>query len=276
MAAAALLGPAAALAAARAAGTPGVPAALGAQLYTVRDLFPGDVVGVLEALHRAGYRELEFAGLAGRTPAAMRALVDEIGFTAPSAHLPLAAIRADLGAQIAVCQTMGHRWLVVPWLAPELRPTNVDGYLRLADEINGYAARTDREGVRMAYHNHDFEFDTFGGDRPAYDALAERLDPALVDLQLDLYWAIKAGYDPVAYFERYPGRFPLWHVRDGRGAGNARVMADVGAGDTDWARIFAASETAGLRHAAVEHDTTPDPLATLRASHDFLAALRRA
>ena len=268
IAATALFGPAAA---ARTARTGGVPEALGIQLYTLRDVFPRDVVGVLEGLHRMGYRELEFAGYADRTPAVLRALLDTLGLTAPAAHVPLEAVRSDLGGQLDACHAMGHRYLVVPWLPAELRP-DLDGYRRLADEMNGIGRQTDAAGVRLAYHNHDFEFETFGGDRPAYDTFVEALDPAVVDLELDLYWITKAGYDPLVYFERYPGRFPLWHVKDARGTDKA--MADVGAGDIDWARLFAASETAGLRHAFVEHDSPADSLASARASIDFLTALR--
>jgi sugar phosphate isomerase/epimerase len=270
LAATALLGPSAAraLAAARAAG---VPDRLGVQLYTVRDVFPDDVVGVLEAIRRMGYEELEFAGYAGREPVAMRAVIDAVGLTAPSTHVPLDALRGDLDRLIETCRTMGHRYLTLPWIAPEMR-TSVDDYLRLADELNGIGERTDAGGVRLVYHNHDFEFETFGGERPAYDAFVERLDARLVELELDLYWITLAGHDPVAYFERYPGRFPLWHVKDG--SGPELTMSDVGAGRMDWARIFGASETAGLRHAVVEHDEPADSLASVRASIDYLTALR--
>ena len=274
LAAGAVLGPGAAraLAAARAAD---VPAALGIQLYTVRDLFPNDVVGTLEMLARYGYGEVETAGYQDRDPADLRAVMDDVGIAAPSAHVGIDALRSDLDAALEDAQTMGHRYVTVPWLAPDQRPDR-DGYLALADEINAMGERARAAGVTMAYHNHDFEFDTFGTDRPAYFDFVERLEPDLVALELDLFWAVVAGYDPVDLFERYPGRFPMWHVKDGTGLSADPVQTAVGDGQIDWPRIFAASGTAGLEHAFIEADFPPDDdsLAFAEASIDYVDSLR--
>lgn len=272
LAAGALLGPTAsrALAAARAAD---VPAELGIQLYTLRDIFPGDINGVLEMLSRYGYGEVETAGYADRTPATFRGALDAAGIVSPSAHVGIDVLRTDLDGVIDAAQVVGHESIVVPWLAPEQRPDR-DGYLALADEINAMGERTQEAGIKMGYHNHDFEFDTFGTDRPAYFDFVERLDPNLVDLELDLYWAVVAGYDPVELFERYPGRFPMWHVKDGAGPDMTQTV--IGQGTLDFPRIFAASETAGLKHAYMEADTPPndDSLAFAEASIDYVESLR--
>ena len=277
-----VLGPTA-LRVAEAARRAGVPDALGIQLYTLRDVLPGDVNGVLEMLTRYGYAEVETAGYADRPPEAFAGVLDAMGLRAPSAHALLAEIVADapsmagsdlpdLDTALALCETVGHDYLVVPWLPPDGRPDR-DGYLALADQLNALGERARAAGVQLGYHNHDFEFETFGTDRPAYFDFAERLDPDLVVLELDLYWAVRAGYDPVEIFERYPGRFPLWHVKDG--AGPEMDQTVVGEGRVDFDRIFAASETAGLRHAFVEADNPPDgSLAFAEASIDFLDALR--
>jgi len=267
-----VLGPGAsrALAAARAAA---VPAEIGIQLYSVRDLFPGDVNGVLDMLARYGYTQVETAGYAERPPSSFRAALDTFGISAPSAHIGLDLLRSDLGAALESAQAVGHRYVVVPWLAPDQRPDR-DGYLALADEINRMGERAQRAGLKMAYHNHDFEFETFGTDRPAYFDLVERLDPDLVAMELDLYWATVAGYDPVELFERYPGRFKMWHVKDGAGADMTQSV--VGQGTMDWPRLFAASETAGLEYAFIEADTPPngDSLAFAEGSIDYLKSLR--
>lgn len=249
----------------------GVPDAIGIQLYSLRDIFPGDVLGTLEMLKRYGYGDVEFAGLHGRTPDVMRGALDTLGLRASSTHVGLGDILADEDATFEMCQTMGHDYLVVPWLAPEDRPDR-DGYLVLADQLNALGERSKAAGVQLGYHNHDFEFDTFGGDTPAYDDFVQRLDPELVVMELDLYWTVKAGYDPVTYFERYPGRFPLWHVKDG--AGSDLAQTDVGAGQIDFARLFAASSTAGLKHAFIEHDQPEDSLAFARASLAHVESLR--
>ncbi|MEO0558312.1 MAG: sugar phosphate isomerase/epimerase [Bacteroidota bacterium] len=254
-----------------AAHSAGVPDALGIQLYSLRDIFPGDVIGTLDMLKRFGYDEVEFAGLHERTPAVMRGAIDTLGLASPAAHMGLAAILADEDAAFAMCETMGHEYLVVPWLAPEDRPDR-DGYLELADRLNALGERSKAAGVQLGYHNHDFEFDTFGGDTPAYDDFVGRLDPDLVVMELDLYWIAKAGYDPLTYFERFPGRFPLWHVKDGAGADWGQT--DVGDGQIDFARLFAASSTAGLKHAFMEHDNPEDSLAFARASLEYVESLR--
>ena len=272
LAASALLGPTVARAT-KAARAAGVPDALGIQLYTLRDIFPGDVNGVLEMLSRYGYAEVETAGYADRAPAVFRGALDAHGLRSPSAHVGLDLCRSDLDGVLEAAQTVGHRYVVVPWLPPEQRPDR-DGYLALADEINAMGERSREAGITMAYHNHDFEFDTFDTDRPAYFDFVERLDPDLVALELDLYWVSVAGYDPVDVFERYPGRFPMWHVKDG--AGPEMTQTVVGEGTLDWPRIFAAAETAGLQHAIIEADFPPndDSLAFAEASIDYVESLQ--
>ncbi len=279
----ALLGPGAAraLAAARAAD---VPAEIGIQLYTLRDVLPGDVNGVLEMLKRVGIGEVETAGYADRDPMAFRAVLDALGLATPSAHQLVAEVvatsasMADAGlpgfdAALDTIAAVGHEYFVIPWLPPDARPDR-DGYLRLADQLNGLGERARAAGIQLGYHNHDFEFDTFGTDRPAYFDFVDRLDPDLVVLELDLYWVAVAGHDPVDVFERFPGRFPLWHVKDGAGDDMAQTV--VGRGTLDWPRIFAASETAGLRHAFLEADTPPDgdSLGFARDSTAYVESLR--
>jgi sugar phosphate isomerase/epimerase len=247
-----------------------VPRRLGVQLYTLRGVLAEDFVGVLEAVRGIGYEEVEFAGHHGRDPHAIRAVLDDLGLAAPAAHIGLDALRDDLDGQAEAAHTLGHRYLVVPWLDAEER-ASLDGYRRIAEELNGIGARLQEAGVRLAYHNHDFEFETFGGDRSGYDVLLEQTDPALVAMEMDLYWTVNGGRDPVAYFARHPDRFPLLHLKDRTAAGE---MVDVGAGAIDFARVFEHAEQAGLRHAFVEHDEPGDALGSVRASYGYLVRLR--
>lgn len=247
-----------------------VPQRLGVQLYTVRDLFAEDFVGVLETIRRMGYEEVEFAGYHGRDPRAVRTVLDDVGLAAPAAHVGLDALRDDLDAQLEAAHIVGHRYLVVPWL-DEAERLSLDGYRRIADSLNTVGARLQEAGVQLAYHNHDFEFETFGGDQSGYDVLLEETDPALVAMELDVFWTVNGGYDPVGFFEQYPGRFPLLHLKDRMEGGE---MVEVGAGAIDFARVFAHAEEAGVRHAFVEHDAPDDALESIRASHDYLVRLR--
>jgi sugar phosphate isomerase/epimerase len=243
---------------------------VGVQLYTVRALMQRDLDGTLAALAAAGVREVEFAGYFDRTPAALRQRLDTLGLTAPAAHVPLPATAAGWEPVLDAAAALGHRWCVVPWVGNDVR-ASLDGWRRLADALNDAGRRAAERGLRVAYHNHDFEFAVQDG-RVAFDVLADALDPALVDLELDLYWAVKAGRDPAAIFAARPGRFPLWHLKDA-GPAPERAMRDVGAGTIDFAALFARAAEAGLRHAFIEHDNPPEPMASVRASVAALARL---
>ena len=151
---------------------------------------PDDVNGVLETLARVGIGEVETAGYADRDPADFAAVLDTLGLTTPSAHQLVSEVVAssesmanaglpDFETALETIATVGHDYFVIPWLPPDARPDR-DGYLRLADLLNGFGERAKAAGVQLAYHNHDFEFDTFGTDRPAYFDFVERLDPELL------------------------------------------------------------------------------------------------
>lgn len=239
----------------------------GLQLYTVRSILARDFQGTLERVAEIGYSEVEFAGYFDRSPAEVRAALQATGLSAPAAHVPIEALRQNWAQTLDVAATVGHRYLVVPWIPAEDR--TLSGYQAVADLFNR-AGRAAREaGVHFAYHNHDFEFATVGG-RVAYDVLLAETDPAVVEFEMDLFWVTKGGADPLAYFERFPGRFPLVHVKDMDAAGQ---MVDVGQGAIDFKRIFAARQQAGIRHYFVEHDNPPSPLESIRHSYQYLKTL---
>jgi sugar phosphate isomerase/epimerase len=253
--------------------TGGAPRAsrIGVQLYTVRDRMKADVPGTLAALAAVGYRELEFAGYYQyqKDPAALRALLDRHQLTAPSTHVSIDALRSDLAGVLATAEALGHRYVVCPAIEPG---KSVDDFRRTAGELGRIGAACRERGIRFAYHNHDFEFKPVGGTS-FYDVLLEQSDPELVALEMDLFWTVKAGKDPLAYFEKHRGRFPLWHVKDMRDVRGAQQMVAVGEGDIDFGRIFAQAGTAGLEHFFVEHDNPPDPLASVRTGFGHLARL---
>lgn len=242
---------------------------IGVQLYTVRSLMEEDFPSTLLAVADAGYQEVEFAGYFGLPPEEVRALLERTGLAAPAAHVPLTALESDLEGTIAAARTVGHRYLVCPWLAPEDR-VSIARYRELAELWNEVGRACREAGLRFGYHNHDFEFAPIDGRLP-FDVLLEETDPELVDFELDLFWITKGGQDPLDYFARYPGRFKLCHVKDMDAGGE---MVDVGAGEIDFAAIFARAEQAGLEHYFVEHDQPPDPLASIAASYEHLRALR--
>lgn len=243
----------------------------GVQLFTVRALMQQDVEKTLAAVAATGFREVETAGLSGLTPEEFRGALDRSGLVSPAAHLPIEALRHDLDASVAAAVILGQEWIVVPTLAEPER--TAEGYRRVADELNRFGALASERGVRVGYHNHDFEFKAVEGGVRGYDILLAETDPGLVDIELDLFWAVKAGQDPVALFERDPGRFSLCHVKDMADRAGAETQAPVGQGEIDFARIFGHADRAGLRHYFVEQDDPTDPLMSIRASYTHLQRL---
>ena len=241
---------------------------VGIQLYTVRDQMAIDVPGTLQSLAEIGYREVEFAGYFDHTPAEIRTLLDDIGLLSPSAHTLLQPMRDTPEELIESTLAAGHDYVVLGWLHPEER-TSLDDYRKHADLINRFADQCQAAGLKFAYHNHDFEFESMDGIRPM-DLLLAESDPQLVQMELDFYWINKAGADPFAYFAKHPGRFPLCHVKDMAEDGS---MADVGSGTIDFSALFAASELAGIQHYYVERDDAADPLASAANSFSVVSRL---
>jgi sugar phosphate isomerase/epimerase len=244
---------------------------IGMQLYTVRRELEKDFEGTLAKVAALGYREVEFAGYFGHKPEEVKTILKRLKLDAPAAHVQLSELRGDLRAPLAAAHVIGHKYLLLAWMAPEERRT-LDQYRRLADLCNEAGARLKREGLQFAYHNHDFEFAPLEGQIP-YDLLLERTDPSAVKLEMDLYWTVKGGAKPVEYFERYPGRFHLLHVKD-MDSTPRRFFADVGRGVIDFKSIFARSSKAGVRHYFVENDEpVGSPFESLRVSFDYLRQL---
>ena len=244
---------------------------VGLQLYTVRDLMKADLPGTLRRVAQIGYKEVEFAGYFGRSPAQIRALLKQNGLTSPSSHIGLDILEKDSVKAFADAKAIGHQWATVPWI-PEERRKTADDWNRIIDLLNKLGPQAKAAGLRLAYHNHDFEIRPVNGVRPL-DMMLDRTDPSLVDFEMDLYWVVFGGGDPIDFFNRHPKRFPLVHVKDSAGPPDNK-MVDVGKGTIDFPRIFAQSDKAGIKHYFVEHDQPADPIATIRNSYQYLHALR--
>ncbi len=241
---------------------------LGVQLYTLRREMAKGVDATLARVAEIGYSEVEFAGYFGRSPAEIRSGLAAAGLSSPAAHVDINAVIADWPNTLDLATTIGHQYLVVAFVPNEMRVT-LDHWRALADIFNRAADEARRAGIQFAYHNHDFEFAPIDGQIP-FDLLCEQTDLALVQIELDLFWIIHGGGDPMAFFERWPGRVPMVHVKDRTEEG---VMTEVGAGDIDWPTIFGARALAGMRHYFVEHDQPAEGFASVAASYDFLSRL---
>jgi sugar phosphate isomerase/epimerase len=245
---------------------------IGIELFTVRRELAQDPEGTLAQVAAIGYREVEFAGYPPGAPQALRATLDKLGLTAPAAHLSLQAFQGDWEKTVEQAAILGHRYLVIAWIAPEER-RDLDAWKRLAAAFDQVGERCRRSGIQFAYHNHDYEFTAIGGKLP-YDFLLAETDPKLVAMEMDLYWITKGGQDPLPYFAKWPGRFPLVHIKD-MDATPRRFFADVGKGTIDFKRIFRKAGQAGIRHYFYEQDETPgSPFDSAKASYQYLRSLQ--
>lgn len=242
----------------------------GLQLYTVRNQMAKDLPGTLAQVAAAGYKEVEFAGYFNRSPKEIKELIDKNGLSAPSTHVALSEIEKSLDKTIEAAKIIGHRYIVCPFLMPNERKT-IDDYKKHAATFNRAAEQCQKSGLKFAYHNHDFEFIKLDGQTP-YDVLLAATDPKLVKMEMDLYWTVKAGQDPLAYFAKHPGRFELVHVKDLADTPQ-KGFAEVGRGTIDFKKIFAHSKQAGIKHYFVEQDQSAAPLESIKISADYLKKL---
>lgn len=254
--------------------------AVGLQLYSLRGELPKDVKGILEKVAAAGFKEVETYGFSikdqfwGLTPIELKKILDANGLKAPSGHYGLGNYLSDgdtteLKAAIAAAKVLGSEYVTIPWLDAPIRKSAED-YKNIAKRINEAGKLCKAAGIRLAYHNHDFEFHK-QGDTTGYEILLKGTDKKLVDFELDLYWVIRSGNDPLKLFKENPGRFTMWHVKDMDKA-NSALNAEVGTGSIDFKAIFAEAKLSGMKHFFVEHETNykPNPLESVKASCAYI------
>jgi sugar phosphate isomerase/epimerase len=258
----------------------------GLQLYTVRDDMTKDPKATLTALAEIGYADLECAGydegkFYGMPREEFKKVIDDLGLTILSGHIATGQQTPDKTGTLIngwekACEDavfMGQKSIVCPNLTEEER-SSIDKYKELADLFNKCGATAKEYGLTFAYHNHAFEFEELEGQLP-YDVLLERMDESVANFELDLYWITKAGYDPHAYFDNHPGRFPLWHVKDMEDSED-RFFTEVGNGVIDWIKIFNKIEVSGMKNFYVEQDVCRNhkPLESVKISHNYLSSIK--
>jgi sugar phosphate isomerase/epimerase len=250
---------------------------IGLELYTVRQALSQDFSGTIARVAKVGYKEVEmaqfFAHLSDYNPSPKRAreILDAHGLTAPSTHVPYSALSPENWPKvIEVSRLMGHGYIVNPSIDRAVL-AQPDGWKRAAETFNRAGAESKKSGIQFAYHNHVEEFKPLPDGKLPYDVLLAESDPHLVKMEMDLGWACRAGANPVAYFEKYPGRFPLVHVKDFTKDG---TMVDLGKGAIDWKAILGKSSLAGIKHYFFEYDDPNDPFASIAIGYAYLKALR--
>jgi sugar phosphate isomerase/epimerase len=238
------------------------PMKIGLQLYSLRETIGQDIKGTLAKVARAGYQEVETYGYSptthfwGLTPAEFKAALAANGLSTSSGHYELGDFMRDgqaasLQPSIDAAKACGQRYVIVPHLDESVRKSVAD-FKTLAARLNQAGKMCQQAGLRLGYHNHDFEFKPIGGVT-LFDIMLKETDPKLVDFELDLYWVVRAGQDPIKLMQGHPKRFPLWHVKDMDKA-KPELNTEVGSGSVDFRKIFAQAGTAGLQHLFVEQE----------------------
>lgn len=258
---------------------------IGLQLYTVRQEMERDFEGALEKVAAIGYKEVEFAGYFEHAAQTVRVVLERYGLTAPSVHVDYQSLESNWQQAVDTAQIIGHKYIVNSMVDINLLG-EPDVWKHAADTFNRAGEVSKKAGIQFAYHNHYWEFLPLDGKTP-YDLLLEACDPDLVKMEMDLCWIAAVEQDPLLYFQRYPGRFPLVHVKqlkklpvrtlDDGPLLYERTLPDiteVGEGVIDWRRLFSQSTQAGIQHFFVEHDAASSPLGSIKTSYDYLDQLR--
>lgn len=244
---------------------------VGIQLYTVREAMLSDAVGTLKKLAGIGYKELESArsqkgNYYGLQPGEIKKITRDLGMTLRSGHVH---IDNDWQRSVDKAAEAGQDYLICSSLPS--KGQTVDNYKRVADTFTKAAEDCKKAGLTFGYHNHEYEFEKENG-QVLYDVLLENTDPDLVKMELDLGWVIVTGYDPIQYFEKYPGRFPLWHLKDMKK--NPPESTEFGKGQIDIKRMLQHAEKSGMKFFFVEQEEYAGaPMASVEHNYHYLMKL---
>lgn len=240
---------------------------------TIAKALEQDAVGTLKKVAAVGYRELEFGGIKGMADQDARKLLDDLGLRAVAGGAARKQLEDKLEPIAEASHLFGKSYVVCywPWLDSGKNKT-LDDWKRLAADMNRIGGRVKSAGLRFAYHNHDIEFAVTEGRIP-YDVLLAETDPALVDMELDLYWIQKGGQNALEYLRKHAGRFAIFHVKD-MDATAARDKTCPGQGTIDFRPIFAEADKAGVKHYMVEQESTSEPIPCIERSYAYLSKLR--
>jgi len=253
---------------------------LGLQLYSLRETIAADVKGTLEKIAEIGFKEVETYGYSpknqfwGLSVKEFKNILDSNGLNTPSGHYGLddylkeGGGKSDFAYAVEVAQKLDQKFITIPSISGSLR-TSLDDYKRIAEKLNKAGELCKEAGLKLAYHNHAFEFDDYDGQN-GYEIFLDKTEKDLVAFEMDIYWVVRSGKDPIALFEKYPGRFPLWHVKD-MSKLNHELNTEIGNGTINFKEIFSKVKQAGGKHFIVEQENFEmEPYKSLSQSYQFI------
>jgi sugar phosphate isomerase/epimerase len=241
----------------------------GIQLWTVKEDMAKDAKGTLAAMSKDGYRLIEsFEGPKGMfwgwSNKDFKKYMDDLNMSIVSSHCD---ISKDFEKKSAEAAEIGMKYLICPYTGPQ---KDIESFKKFADEFNKAGETCKKNGIRFAYHNHDYSFKPVNGLIPQ-DVMMDNTDKELVDFEMDIYWVVAAGADPEAYFQKYPGRFRLCHVKDLARTANGHESVQLGKGTINFQQVLKTGAANGLKFFIVEQEaftgTTPLESAAVDAKY---------
>ncbi len=247
----------------------------GIQLYTLRDVIEENPVGIIKQLAEMGYTKIEsYDGPQGflwnHSPKEFSTVLNDLGLKMASSHIN---INEDLERKASQAAEVGMDYVVCPYIGPQV---SQDAWKRVTERFNKCGEICKAEGVQFAYHNHAYSFIPFSGMIP-HDFLMENTDADLVKHQMDIYWVVTGGADPVEYLEKYPNRFKLVHVKDRmKNSEDEHASCDLGTGMIDFPRILKVAQAQGVDHFIVEQERYDNstPMKSAAAGANYMQELR--
>ena len=259
---------------------------IGIGLFTLREQLTADVKATIAHVAKIGYNQVEtyygypgkyeVKGFWGLEAKDFKALLGANNLSSPSGHYNVTEFLSSgddkiLKSHIETAATVGQKYFVVPALPTDIRTNGtLDDYKRMAAYFNQAAELCQKSGIKLAYHNHNFEFKDQGNGVTGYEILLKETDAKLVGFELDIFWAVNAGLDPVEMFKKNPGRYKMFHVKDMDKADKA-VFTEVGSGKIDFKSIFANSKLAGVDYIFTEQDLIKkEPFESITESYNYI------
>ena len=250
---------------------------IGLQIYSVRNQLKEDLNGTLKQIAKIGYKWIELADYNNgkfydKSPAEFKKMVNDLGMEIISSHTGVEIKGVDMSNAEKLADAhaeLGLPYVIKPWLIEERR-VSADSYKKVAEELNKIGEVMKSRGMKFGYHNHDFEFESVEGNIP-YDILLSETDRELVTFEIDLYWIKKGGKNAIDYFNKYPGRFEIYHIKDMDNTEDS-YFTEVGTGIINFKELFAYKDVAGMKYFFVEQDNYRNytPLESVKISFDYL------